>query len=146
MPSGPKPLPPGAATDRNARAHPWNHAPGVGWQHGRRPSPPRGLGEAAKTAWAVWFDAWFAAFWSPADLPGLRQVARLFDLVDKDLAQLGESKSAAELRQLMAAYGLTPKARQDLRWAPALEVVDGPSVAVPDEVSSAREARKRRLA
>lgn len=95
---------------------PWRDAPGHGWQHGKVPPPPEGLTDAAEKAWQTWLGAWWAGFWSPDDVPGLRMVARLYDQVER-----GEYVRSAELRQLMNAYGLTPAGRQALRWRPALE-------------------------
>lgn len=86
-------------------------APGVGWQHGGLPSVPDGLMPASEQAWSIWFAAWFAAFWTPADLPGLRQLVRLFDQVER-----GEFQRASELRLQMDTYGITPKGQQDRRW------------------------------
>ena len=88
-------------------------APGVGWQHGEVPSAPEGLMPASMDAWSAWFAAWVAAFWSPSDLPGLRQVVRLFDQVER-----GEFQRAGELRLQMDTYGITPKGQQDRRWRP----------------------------
>jgi hypothetical protein len=57
--------------------------------------------------------AWFASFWTPADLPGLRQLVRLYDEVER-----GEFTRASELRLQMDTYGITPKGQQDRRWKP----------------------------
>lgn len=57
--------------------------------------------------------AWFAAFWKPEDLPGLRQLIRLYDEVER-----GEFQRASELRLQMDTYGITPKGQQDRRWRP----------------------------
>lgn len=72
---------------------------------------------ASVSAWVTWMGAWFAAFWSPADLPGLRQLVRLYDQVER-----GEFQRAGELRLQMDTYGVTPKGQQDRRWrAPQAE-------------------------
>lgn len=55
--------------------------------------------------------AWFAAYWTPEDLPALRQVIRLYDQVERD-----EYQRASELRLAMDSYGITPKGQQDRRW------------------------------
>lgn len=89
----------------------WKPAPGSGWQHGELPRAPGGLLKASKDAWSTWMGAWFASFWSPEDLPGLRQVIRLYDQVER-----GEFQRAAELRLQMDTYGITPKGQQDRRW------------------------------
>jgi hypothetical protein len=66
---------------------------------------------ASQTAWSTWFRAWWAAHWTPDDLPALRQLIRLYDQVER-----GEFQRAAELRLSMDTYGITPKGQQDRRW------------------------------
>jgi hypothetical protein len=95
-------------------------APGDGWQHAAV-EPPEGLMPASVEAWTTWMGAWFASFWTPADLPGLRQLVRLYDQVER-----GEFTRASELRLQMDTYGITPKGQQDRRWRPPTE---GKSVA-----------------
>jgi hypothetical protein len=68
---------------------------------------------ASREAWTIWFRAWFAAHWTPDDLPGLRQVVRLYDQVERS-----EFVRAGELRMSMDNYGITPKGQQDRRWTP----------------------------
>jgi hypothetical protein len=68
---------------------------------------PRRLG-----TWEGWFESWWAANWGPDDLPSLRLVIGLWDRVNR-----GDIKRAAELRQWMDSYGITPKGQQDRRWA-----------------------------
>lgn len=94
----------------------WQPAGGVGWQHGDVPEVPDGLVEASRVAWATWMGAWFAAHWTPADLPGLRTLIRIYDQVER-----GEFQRANELRLQMDTYGITPKGQQDRRWAPPAE-------------------------
>lgn len=94
----------------------WKPTDGVGWQHGDMPEAPDGLLEASRLAWSTWMGAWFAAHWSPEDLPGLRQVIRMYDQVER-----GEFQRAAELRLQMDTYGITPKGQQDRRWAPPVK-------------------------
>ena len=84
---------------------------GVGWQHGETPPPPDGLMPASMDAWSTWLGSWFAAFWTPADLPGLRQIIRIYDQVER-----GDFVRAPELRLQMDTYGITPKGQQDRRW------------------------------
>ena len=60
--------------------------------------------------------SWFAAHWTPSDLPGLRQVIRLYDQVER-----GEFQRSSELRLQMDTYGITPKGQQDRRWLPPKE-------------------------
>lgn len=57
--------------------------------------------------------SWIAVHWTPTDLPGLRQLIRLYDQVER-----GEWPRASEVRLLMDTYGITPKGQQDRRWAP----------------------------
>ena len=92
----------------------WKVASGVGWQHGSVPKPPGGLLKASKDAWESWMGAWFASFWVAEDLPGLRQVVRLYDQVER-----GEFQRASELRLQMVAYGMNPEGQQKRHWMPA---------------------------
>lgn len=105
---------PNPKTERRRRNTPvrgdWTAADG-GWQHGDIPECPDGLLEPSRTAWDVWLKAWFAAHWTPDDLPGLRQLIRLYDQVER-----GEFQRASELRLQMDTYGITPKGQQDRRW------------------------------
>jgi hypothetical protein len=94
----------------------------VGWQHGVVPDAPDGLMAASLVAWSTWFGAWFASFWSLADVPGLRQLVRLYDEVER-----GEFQRSTELRMMMDTYGITPKGQQDRRWKPP---VAAPAAAV----------------
>ena len=55
--------------------------------------------------------SWVAAHWTPDDLPGLRQIARLYDQVER-----GEFVRMTELRMMLDTYGITPKGQQDRRW------------------------------
>jgi hypothetical protein len=89
----------------------WKATKATGWQHGKLPAPPTGLKPETRSAWKTWFTSWFAAHWSPEDLPGLRVVILLYDQV-----QRGEYVRAAELRLQMDTYGITPKGQQDRRW------------------------------
>lgn len=112
--SGPAPKSDAERRRRNAPARgEWTAAPGEGWQHGPVPKPPSGLVKASKDAWETWFAAWFAAHWSPSDLPGLRQLVRLYDQVERDPSV---ASLQSQLRQMMDIYGVTPKGQQDRRW------------------------------
>jgi hypothetical protein len=86
---------------------------------------------ASTEAWRTWMASWFAAHWSPDDLPGLRVVILLHDQVMR-----GEYQRANELRLQMDTYGITPKGQQDRRWAPPAE--EKPAAAV-------RQAKARKL-
>src|SRR5262245_42053258 len=89
----------------------WKSTSDVGWQHGAIPEPPDGLLPASVNAWQTWFSAWWAAHWIPGDVPGLRVLIRLYDLVLR-----GQSARAPELRQWLDTYGISPKGQQDRRW------------------------------
>ncbi len=102
-----------------------------GWQHGEMPLPPEGLMPASVEAWETWMRAWFAAHWTPADLPGLRHLIRLYDQVER-----GEFQRSGELRLTMDTFGITPKGQQDRRWAP-------PSEGKP--AAQVRQAKPRKL-
>lgn len=110
---GPAPKEDGERRRRNEAERPWTPTAGSGWQHGELPKVPDGLLKASRDAWRTWFTAWFAARWSPADLPGLRQLIRLYDQVER-----GEFQRMSELRLGMDTYGITPKGQQDRRWKP----------------------------
>ena len=105
----------------------WTSHPDHGWQHGDTPKPPAGLLKRSRDTWAVWMKAWFAAHWTPDDLPGLGIVIGLYDQV-----QRGEFQRATELRLAMDTYGITPKGQQDRRWAPPKPVA-APSAAPTDD-------------
>ncbi len=112
MPTGRKPKPEGEAVNRNPKRYEYQHPEGEGWQHGEVPAPPEGLDPETVEAWGLWFAAWWAAFWTPADLPALRSIIKEFDQVVK--GRLDLSKISTSLDR----YGITPKGRTDLRWAP----------------------------
>jgi hypothetical protein len=95
------------------------HATDRGWQHGAVPAAPPKLLKASVEAWNVWFGAWFAFFWTPEDVPGLRHLVRLYDQVER-----GEFHRAGELRLEMDGYGITPKGQQDRRWRPPKDAVE----------------------
>ena len=109
--------PPKPATERRRRNKPvrgeWKAVPGIGWQHGPLPVPPDGLMPASLLAWQTWMQAWFAAHWSPDDLPMLRKAIKLYDATER-----GELHRSAELRMLADGLGITPKGQQDRRWVP----------------------------
>lgn len=90
----------------------WQPTTTTGWQHGDIPEPPDGLLAPSLGAWDTWMKAWFAVHWTPDDLPGLRQLVRTYDQVERNEFQRGP-----ELRLLMDTYGITPKGQQDRRWA-----------------------------
>lgn len=74
--------------------------------------------------------SWVASNWTPADVPGLRQTIRLYDMcldfhedpivwpADEKGKPTRKPNPASELRQMMDIYGITPKGQQDRRWLP----------------------------
>lgn len=99
----------------------WAAIESTGWQHGDIPEPPDGLLKASRDAWATWMGAWFAAHWTPADLPGLEILIALYDQVRR-----GEYQRASELRLQMDTFGITPKGQQDRRWQPPVDEKPAP--------------------
>lgn len=146
MPRGAKPKAPGEAKHRNPVVHPWTPAPGRGWQHGdptdkRRkiPKPPVGLLPESEVAWEAWFKSWWASFWALEDLPALTLVIHTFDAVRRG------AKDETKLLPLLDRWGISPKGRQDLRWAaPPAEVEPEPK-AKTDDLAKRREARRSRV-
>lgn len=112
--------------------------PGEGWQHGAIPAAPDGLVEPSRIAWETWMRAWFAAHWTPDDLPGLRQVIRLYDQVER-----GEFQRASELRLSMDTYGITPKGQQDRRWVRPKQEEAATAASTPAKEKKSRYAHLR---
>jgi hypothetical protein len=129
---GPAPKP---ADQRRTRHAPqrgdWQATPGIGWQHGPIPDPPEGVHADTRRAWDVWMRSWFAAHWTPDDLPGLEHLAGLHSEVrtafhDPFMEAEGPRGGTiyvrrpspnTELRQMLDNYGVTPKGQQDRRWS-----------------------------
>lgn len=109
---GPAPKPADQRRNQAAKVRgEWKPPPGIGWQFGAIPDPPEGLMPPSLVAWKTWMGAWFAAHWTPDDVPGLRKVVQLYDATER-----GELHRSAELRMSMDNYGITPKGQQDRRW------------------------------
>lgn len=142
MPPGSKPLPPGEAVDQRKTVFKWQLAEHEGWQHGEIPPCPTGLSEYGQRAWGIWMNAWWAAFYTPDDLPGLELLALLYDKVMLDLIDV------SKLMPLMDKYGITSKARQDLRWArdPAKAAEPAANPSIEDEIAERRQQRRSNLA
>jgi hypothetical protein len=109
---GPAPKPNRRRSNTPERGE-YTAVPSIGWRFGTVPSAPPKLLKASQDAWTVWMGAWFAAHWTPDDLPALRQLVRLYDQVER-----GEYQRSTELRLAMDTYGITPKGQQDRRWVP----------------------------
>jgi hypothetical protein len=136
MPRGPKPLPAGTPNRQTAR---WNVAEVEGWQFGELPPCPPNLSPIGRKAWATWLGSWWASFYSLEDLPGLELLVTLYD------DAMTQSRNYTKLFPLMDRYGITPKARQELRWA-QLPAELSPVVAeLADEVAERRRARRATL-
>ena len=140
MPGGAKPKPPGQAVTRHPRTFEWQAAPGEGWQYGEVPEAPDGLRSDSLEAWSLWFSSWWAAHWSPADLPQLRLAVQTYDRVlrgDEKVTALG----------ILDKLGITPKGRQDLRWAPQkASPAEDDHRRELDDLSQKRAERRKRLA
>ena len=142
MPPGSKPLPPGEAVDQRKSMFTWNLAEAEGWQHGKIPPAPNNLSAHGKRAWKTWMNAWWASFYSKEDLPGLELLVFLYDKVMLELIDV------TKIMPLLDRYGITPKGRQDLRWAqlPAKAATETPTAAVQDEIAERRQTRRTNLA
>lgn len=142
MPPGSKPLPPGEAVDQRKSMFTWNLAEAEGWQHGKIPPPSPSLSAHGKRAWKTWMNAWWASFYSAEDLPGLQLLVMLYDKV------MLEEIDVTKILPLLDRYGITPKGRQDLRWAqlPAKAATETPTAAVQDEIAERRQTRRTNLA
>jgi hypothetical protein len=124
---GPPPKPAEQRARRNTPAGgEWTHAPGSGWQHGEIPDPPDGLRDETKAEWRAWFSTWWSSFWTLDDLSMLRRMAKLLDECERIEAadwteKIRPSPPYGEFRQMTLQFGMTPKARQTLRWLPPQE-------------------------
>ena len=141
MPPGSKPQPPGKSDQRES-VFKWNVAEHEGWQHGKVPPCPKGLSSHGQKAWKTWMNAWWASFYSAEDLPGLELLVFLYDRVMK------EEIDVTKIMPLLDRYGITPKGRQDLRWAQLPEKKADPVLSsdVQDEIAERRQQRRTNLA
>lgn len=142
MPRGPKPSP-GPSNPRSKRTHDWNHAKPGGWPHGKRPTTPKGLMPETAKAWRAWFDGWWASFYVPEDVPQLTIMAHLYDAVIR-----GDVGSMTKLQPMLDRYGITPKGRQDLRWAPPKgddAAAAAEAAGVADDLAKRRAEREQRI-
>lgn len=114
---------------RNAPASgEWKSSPGIGWQHGAIPDAPDGLVADSRAAWTTWFQAWFAAHWTPADLPGLSILIVQFDAVKRGQAKANDITATV---RLMDNYGITPAGQQARHWTPPKEEAKPAAAKVP---------------
>ena len=67
--------------------------------------------------------SWFAAHWTPADLPGLRLVIAQFDVIQRGKSSAND---VTALVRLMDNYGITPAGQQARRWSPKAEAEPTP--------------------
>jgi len=112
---GPAPKPPDQRVTRHKpQRGDWRAAEATGWQHGKVPRPPAGLGRDAKAAWKEWFGTWVASFWRPEDVQALRAAILLYDA----MLERPSASTATALGQYLDRFGLTPKGLQDRRWSP----------------------------
>jgi len=130
---GPAPKPTRRRANQPARGE-FHASDSVGWQHGPIPEPPDGLVAESREAWDLWFHAWFAAHWKPADVPVLRQTIRLFDEVERGLTKKAQDR--AQLHTWMRGYGITPDGQLANRWAAPKD----------EEVTSSQPKRRRAVA
>ena len=140
MPRGVKPLAPGAAKRPEQQVHGWTPATSTGWQHGDIPEPPDGLMPASLAMWNDWFTAWYASFWQPDAAGMIRQIIAMYDQMER-----GDLAIVTKMTPLLHAYGITPKGRQDLRWAPPVGETDDGAADLADQLAARREARRGRL-
>lgn len=82
--------------------------------------------------------SWFAAHWTPEDVPGLMIVILLWDQVAR-----GEYQRSAELRLQMDGYGITPKGQDDRRWAKPTAEPDPEKKRASSKASAERRRRLR---
>ena len=139
MPPGSKPKPLGQS-DQRETVFKWNVAEHEGWQHGKVPPCPKNLSEHGKKAWKTWMNAWWACFYTPEDLPGLELLVLLYDKVMLEIIDV------TKIMPLLDRYGITPKGRQDLRWAERPSAKPSAAVEPSDEIAARRETRKANLA
>ena len=141
MPTGKKPEPLGQS-DRSKSSYQWTVAENEGWQHGKVPPCPKGLSAHGQRAWKTWMNAWWASFYSAEDLPGLQLLVLLYDKVMLEIIDV------TKIMPLLDRDGITPKGRQDLRWAqlPAKAATETPTAAVQDEIAERRQTRRTNLA
>jgi hypothetical protein len=132
---------PAPADDRRRANEPergeWQPTPGVGWQHGELPPCPA-RGASAVETWTTWLTAWFAAHWTPADLPNLRLAIKLWARADGGKATGAER---SELRHLMDDLGITRSGQQDRRWKPPEAVHPAPARAAASPYGQLRAVK-----
>ena len=137
MAPGQKPEPPGSSDRQRTQ---WKRPDSDGWQFGKIPTAPRGLTADGQKAWKVWLGSWWAAFYTPDDLPGLELAVKMYDAVCAGHLDVGKAVP------LLDRYGITPKGRQDLRWAERPSAKPSAAVEPSDEIAARRETRKANLA
>lgn len=66
--------------------------------------------------------SWFAAHWTPDDLPGLEVVITQYDAHRRNAAP--KANDATAVVRLMDTYGITPAGQQARRWQAPKEQVE----------------------
>jgi len=107
------PKPPGQVRRRNLDQPGWKTIPADGSGLAPPPLPERDPDWSERTiTW--WREVWaspMAVIWLPADMGALHRLAELMER-----SHGGDLGVASEIRHLEDRFGLTPKARQILRW------------------------------
>jgi len=100
------------------------------------PRCPAGLTADGQRAWKVWLGSWWAAFYTPDDLPGLELAVKIYDGVCAGHIDIGKAVP------ILDRYGITPKGRQDLRWAERPSAKPAPAVEPSDEIAAETRNQK----
>ena len=93
-----------------------------------KPAPSGGYGAHAKRAWERWWASPMAHMWDESDHSAIEMLVRMLDEWHDDPS----AAMASQIRQYSDNLGLTPKGRQDRRWA------------LPDSVQAEAEVRPLR--
>jgi hypothetical protein len=113
MAGNPLPKPPGQVRRRNADQPGWKTIPADGSGLQPPPLPNRDPDWSERTIdwWRTVWASPMATIWLPADMGALHRLAELMELFSR-----GELSGATEIRNLEDRFGLSPRARQMLRW------------------------------
>jgi hypothetical protein len=136
----PTPKLPGDRVRTNKPITEWKNAPEGGWV-GRKPQHPKGLMPESEKAWRAWFASWWAANWSPEDVPQLELAVRLYDLIVR-----GSTNEMPRFQSIADSLGITPKGRHALRWLPPSGEPETVTQTTPNDLEARRAARQSKLA